>query len=237
MYSLRKEPFEKSLQRLANIGYSGIELYGTGGMIPVDVTKILKKYNMKVVGNHIPLERLIRALDKEFEINNILENKNIVCPTCHYDSIEDINRLAETLTEIAYKCRNNGFVLLLHNHDGEFKKVNDEYVLDYLLKTMPKYFNIELDVFWAKFAGVDPLKYIESQKDRCKIIHLKDLKDYNDKSNINLGEGIVDIGNIIRKDINVEYVYEREDDGFDPWDNINISYQYFNRIANGGKVK
>lgn len=230
LYSLRGLPFLKTISNLSNIGYKGIELYGIGEMSPNEMRNILNEHNIRVVGNHIPLEKLIKNLDREFEINDKLGNQNLVCPIYHYTSHKSIEHFAEILGEIGYKCYKNGFCLLLHNHEGEFEKINDEYILDFLLKTVPDYLYLELDVFWMQFAGVDLLKYIDAKKDYCRIIHLRDYRGNKDQSNIQLGLGQINIRGILEKRLSVEYVYERVDNDLDPWQDIQHAYQYFMNI-------
>ena len=74
-------------------------------------------------------------------------------------------------------------------------RVDGGYLLDYLLQaTDPSLVRIELDVYWAAYAGVDPVSYLQTLADRVALIHLKDMA--GDRSMTEVGKGILDLPHI-----------------------------------------
>jgi len=108
---------------------------------------------------------------------------------------EGIQTLAPRLNAIGQRCREHGITFAYHNHDFEFTRVDGIYLLDYLIQaTDPSLVKIELDVYWAAYAGVDPVLYPETNADRVALIHIKDMAA--DRSMTEVGKGMLDIGHI-----------------------------------------
>lgn len=165
-------------------------------------------------------------------MKNIYLKDILVCPMLFFNTLEDVKNISDELAYIGEKCHKNGFNLLLHNHEHEFRKIDGKYVLDYFLNYIPgNYLSLELDVFWMQYANVEPGEYIKEHKDRCRLVHLKELKAMDDRSNTSLGKGIIDFESILKSIDNAEFIYEREDDGLYPWENITQSYEYFKQLA------
>lgn len=51
----------------------------------------------------------------------------------------------------------------------------------------------ELDTYWVKHGGEEPVDYIRKYKGRVPLLHLKDMADDADRSFAEIGEGILDI--------------------------------------------
>lgn len=59
------------------------------------------------------------------------------------------------------------------------------------------YLQLELDVYWAEFAGVSAPSYLKKYADRCKLVHLKDMADAAEREFTELGNGVIDFDMII----------------------------------------
>ena len=81
-------------------------------------------------------------------------------------------------------------------------------MFDYMAKKMdPKYANFEMDVFWVKHPGQDPVALLKKYKGRFPLMHLKDRRPgtegnqngrADDDTNVVLGAGDVGIGEIMK---------------------------------------
>jgi len=108
---------------------------------------------------------------------------------------EGISVLAPRLDAIGRQCQEHGITFAYHNHDFEFTKVDDLYLLDYLLQaTDPSLVKSELDVYWVAYAGVDPVSYLQALADRVALVHLKDMAA--DRSMTEVGKGILNMQQI-----------------------------------------
>ncbi|MFT5408411.1 MAG: sugar phosphate isomerase/epimerase, partial [Verrucomicrobiales bacterium] len=64
-----------------------------------------------------------------------------------------------------------------HNHNFEFKPDADGQTgFDVFVDEFSEDMKFELDVFWVKAGGVDPVKLIKKLEGRVSQLHLKDLK-------------------------------------------------------------
>src|ERR1700744_3569468 len=85
-------------------------------------------------------------------------------------------RLVKNMNAAAPVLKNRGKQLAYHNHDFEFLPINGRPAFDILWNnTDPALIKAELDVFWVKRAGVDPVSYMQKLDGRLMLLHLKDV--------------------------------------------------------------
>jgi sugar phosphate isomerase/epimerase len=167
------------LDKLAQIGYEGIEFLGFFGHKPSDIKAKLDSCGLKAVGNHVPFEEFARNTDKIIE-----EHKEIGCGYITVgppgaDNMPEsagYTRTVETLERLGEAVNTAGMKLLYHNHAEELKnKANGKAVLENIFDDMrPDLLYCELDLGWISIGGADPAYYLEKYKERCPVIHFKD---------------------------------------------------------------
>lgn len=232
LYSTREETekdFAGTLKRLADIGYTGVEFAGYGGIPAQEMKKLLDEYGLKSVGTHVGMDALQNKLDEEIEYNAILGTEYIICPGARFDTRDDCLQNAAFFTETAEKLNKAGFQFGYHNHDHEFKKDGDEYLLDILYANAGPGVLLELDVFWAACAGVEPVAYITKHADRTKLLHIKQLLDYESKCCVDLNEGVLDFGKMIAeaKKLGVsQFILEQEEFSVDAFTSLQNGYTH-----------
>lgn len=100
------------------------------------------------------------------------------------------------LNEMGRACRQHRLTFAYHNHDFEFAQSAGAYLLDRLLDaTDPDLVGLELDVYWAAYAGVDPAGYLRRYAGRGPLVHLKDMA--TDRSFAEVGDGTLDVAAIV----------------------------------------
>lgn len=233
LYSVREETdkdFFAVLKQLGDIGYTGVEFAGYNDIPAKEMKKALEENKLKSVGSHISLEKLMNSLEQEIEYNQILGTKYIVCPSAEMETRDDALKLAATLDPIAEKLDEAGFMFAYHNHDFEFKKDHDEYLLDILFQhTCKKKVCMELDLYWAAYAGVDGLAYMEKYIGRVKMLHLKQIKDEQSKQCVDLNEGIIDFKEVITRAQKIgvkEFILEQEEFAISSWVSVKNGYEH-----------
>ena len=105
--------------------------------------------------------------------------------------------------------KDNGISLCYHPHGYEFGAYENGTLFDYLVKNFnPEYANFEMDVFWIKHPGQDPVALLKKYPGRFPLMHLKDRKPGTPgngkgradvESNVVLGTGDVGIAEIMRQ--------------------------------------
>lgn len=234
LYSLReltKEGFPGVLKRVAEIGYTGVEFAGYGGLTASKMRSLLKENGLKSISSHVPLERLINNLDEELSYNREIGTQTIIVPYHPLKTIQDVEILAEQLAPIAKAVRSAGFTFGYHNHAHEFAESEDGTVLlDLLMQlTDPQDVVLELDVYWAAYAGVDVLAYMEKQRKRIRLLHLKQMSDFESRKCVDLDEGVLDFNAIICKglEIGVQHcILEQEEFAVSPYQSIEKGYRH-----------
>jgi sugar phosphate isomerase/epimerase len=200
LYSVRdvmEKDYTGTLEKLAKMGYTGVEFAGYGGLSAQEMKKLLDTNKLKPIGSHVGLERLTKNLDEEIEYHKILGTEYIVCPYSTIKSKDDTMKLAETLQPVIKKINDAGLKFAYHNHAHEFTQDGGEYLLDILFQNLPPNAAMELDVYWAAYADVDTLNYMEKHKDKLKLLHVKQID--KEKHCVDLDQGILDYKEIITK--------------------------------------
>jgi len=88
---------------------------------------------------------------------------------------EKFNEVIEGAKAIGAECAKQGIVLLYHNHDFEFEKIDGEYALDMLYRVVSKdLLQTEIDTCWVNVGGENPAEYIRKYTGRAPVVHLKD---------------------------------------------------------------
>ena len=201
LYTVRDETrrdFAGTLQRVAQIGYAGVEFAGYGNLTSLEMPALLAETRLKAVSTHLGLD----ALENPQLSASIRYCKDIGCSFIVLPSLpkewrtqEGIRALAPRLNAIGRQCQELGITFAYHNHDFEFTRVSSVYLLDYLTQaTDPSLVKIELDVYWAAYAGVDPVSYLQVLADRVVLVHLKDMAA--DRSMTEVGKGILNMQQI-----------------------------------------
>lgn len=229
---LRQDP-RKVLESAAAIGFSEFELFGFGssvffndplfGMTARELKALLRNLGVSIPmvhfagsGEKLPqiaatalelgAHHLVLGMPAEF-IKRTAERPVVSGVT----SLEQIKRLASHLNDLGSVCKRSGIGFAYHNHHMEFAALGNELAYDRLLAdTDPALVKMELDVGWARVAGVDAVSYLERFPDRFVACHLKDFNPQLSKALpsavspipemtqlVAPGEGIIDFGRLL----------------------------------------
>src|SRR6266702_6064357 len=173
LYTVRDETardFAGTLRRVAQIGYHGVEFAGYGNLTAREMSALLAETGLLPVSTHLGLDALQDSqLEASMRYCLDIGCSFIVLPWLanEWRTREGMQALAPRLNAIGQRCQEHGITFAYHNHDFDFTRVDGIYLLDYLLQlTDPSLVKIELDVYWAAYAGVDPVSYLQALADR-----------------------------------------------------------------------
>ena len=240
LFTLREEMkrgIEPVLMELKQMGWQGVQLSALPeGYDPQELASWLQKHQLQTAGIHISLKRLMEDLEGVLKEVELYHTKDIVCPFLpeSYRHKEGYLEVKETLNDIAKRARE--FRISYHNHDFEFDvKMNDQQTaLEYLLDPMSdNHIYAEIDVYWVKKAGLDPLRYIQPYAHRMPLIHLKDMTHDAEETFAELGEGQIAFKPIIEwgEQAGVEwYIVEQDQCKHDPMQSLETSLTYLKQI-------
>lgn len=188
------------LDRVAAIGYAGVEFAGLFGIPPADVRARLDGLGLAVAGAHVPLTRWEGEPDAVLDELAALGAPYGVVPIVPAErrqTADDVRRLAAIFTGLGQACAKRGIGFAYHHHAMEFEPLpggGDRTMLDLLIEeTDPAAVAFEVDLYWAVVGGIDPAALLTRLPGRAPLVHLKDagteLSDKGIPADLPAGEG------------------------------------------------
>ncbi len=240
LYTVRediKKDLVGTLKKVAAIGYKNLELagYGNGkfyGKSPEEFKKITGDLGMTVKSSHtgVSNERIDKIIDDALELG--LEY--VVMPSLgrnKRESVDDYKRIADLFNSFGEKFNKAGLKFGYHNHAFEFEKIDGQIPYDILLKNTDKdLVGFEMDLFWIKKGGHDPMEYFRKYPGRFKLWHVKDMDPASGKFT-EVGSGNIDFKTIfVNRDLaGMQYYFVELDRAARPaLESIEISFNYLN---------
>ena len=182
LYTVRDnvaEDFVGTLVKVKEMGYDGVEFAGLYDHSPAQIKHWCDSVGLVALSAHVPFDEMVQDIDKVIADYKAIGCEYIVVPyvseECHPDG-ENFYKMIEDIKTGGKKAHEAGLTLLYHNHDFEFKKLdNGQCGLDYMYENVPaEYLQTELDQCWVKYAGYDPVEYLQKYSGRSPVVHLKD---------------------------------------------------------------
>lgn len=204
LYTVRDDAgrdFVGTLKQVAEIGYGAVELAGYGGLSATQLRAACDQLGLVVSGAHTPIDRLEHDLDNVIQELTILGAQYAICPWMGPDrrpGAEGYKELARSFNQIGATCKQSGLTFAYHHHDFELQRFGDTTGL-HILKDYgdPELIKFEIDVYWAAYAGFEPVALIHEFGDRVACIHLKDMTPAPERTFAEVGHGILDIPAIL----------------------------------------
>ncbi|MBA2175511.1 sugar phosphate isomerase/epimerase [Halobacillus locisalis] len=234
LYTLRNETaedFKGTLEKVAELGFDGVEFAGFGGHSASEVKTMLDELGLKSASSHIPLDDLRNRLDDVIEEQKVIGSNYIVCPYITERTEEDYNVLIQDLDKIGERCKEAGLTLCYHNHDFELETLSDgRTALKSIFEdTSSAHLQTEFDIYWLQKAGENPVEWLQTYSNRSPLVHLKDMTVDDDQFFAELGTGGVDIGAVWEKgkEIGVDwFIVEQDESRRTPLESLEISMEF-----------
>jgi sugar phosphate isomerase/epimerase len=249
LYTLRNEIAKDvtgTLREVARAGYKQVEPYRSPQT--ADMIKAAKDNGMAVNSMHFDWNTVVAPADaamSDFQ-KTVDEARghgltHLVIPYLEAGqraSLDDYKKLASRMNQAAGIARKAGVQLAYHNHSFEFEPMaGGKTGFDILMSECAPEMMFELDVFWVKAGGVEPVDLMKKLKGRVSQLHLKDLKAglslpvYNGMPADGfkeLGQGIIPMEPIITlaAEIGVVHCHVEQDQSPDPLASIRQSLKF-----------
>lgn len=232
-----KGDWKEVLRKTTEMGYTEIETGSYLGESAESYLSFLKEIGLKAIAGGTRLfedkDELNRSLDKL----NALELKYAViywpwlvgAPF----SLEDCKRSSELLNSIGEVCNSRGLQLCWHNHDNEFKEMEEGMPFDYLMENTDKELvKCELDVYWVKKGGADPVEVLKEYSGRYPILHIKDMAPGSEQDFACVGDGIVNFPDIFAEafDQGIEHFFVERDKVVDGMTCLSSAAEYLKSL-------
>lgn len=240
LYTVRRElerNFDETLKQVAASGIEEVEFAGYFGQQPARIKELLKNLRLAAPSAHISTETLRSGLAKALEDARIIGHKYLVLghlPESERKSLDDYKKLVELINKAGEECRRADLQFAYHNHDFEFKKIEDKIPYDLILaETDARKVKMELDLYWISKAGFDPLAYFEKHPGRFPLVHVKDMDATPKKFFTEVGRGTVDFKKIFSKARAAgvrHYFIEQDETPAAPLESVQTSLKYLKEL-------
>ncbi len=250
LYSLRKQlqqDVSGTLQQIRADGYTEVEAAGMYGLSAPVFRGHLDHAGLKCTSMHADAARFENEFDSVLGEARTLGVEYVICSSFEWQrrnslTEADFKRVAGQFNRWAKRLRPHGFRFGYHNHDFEFREVNGHRGMDLLIEnTNPALVDFEMDVFWVKRGGQDPVAYFHRFPHRFRLLHVKDMRPgtpvgdlsvgTSEEACVPLGTGILDIPAILRTAAQAGVRrYYVEDESAEAPDGIKQSLAYLKQV-------
>jgi len=239
-----------SLKKVAEIGYSYIELAGYAdgkfyGYEPAEFRKLVADLGMEILSSHTQVEAQGITLDnasKMAEDHAKLGVKYCLQPWVVPEArttIASYQKMVADWNIVGGIMKQNGIQFGYHNHNFEFANVEGKtpYFDVFMVECDKDLVTMELDMFWTTKAGQNPVDLIRKYPGRFQLFHMKDMftreAPFFTTDGVTdfapVGAGVIDFKEILAvKDIaGMKYMIVEQDSTKDglPFDAIKTSYE------------
>lgn len=251
LYTLRDftktaEGLEAALQTVHAIGFAGVQLSAVGCMDgerpevdAAEARRMLDANGLRCVATHRPLKRLLERTDEEIAFHRTLGCDYVAVGGIweYGDQPEAYHRFVKDAAPMIATLKAAGIRFGYHNHAHEFLRDPEtgKPCYEILVEAGPDLY-LEIDTYWVQHAGLDPAALLSRCAGRVPVIHVKDKEVVSKEGPVMapVGEGLLDWPRIaqVGEAAGVEwYVVEQDVCRRDPFDCLNSSFEYLERLG------
>lgn len=239
------DDFAQSLARVADIGYTTVQISGTCEYEPQWLSEQLKKNGLRCVLTHIPYEKLRDETAQVIADHNVFGCDHIglgIGPNLLKD-MADVDAVVELAHTAGRTMAAAGKTLMYHNHNCEFRRdctaADGSLItrLEYILERVPaEELGFTLDTYWVQAGGADVVKTIGALADRIPCVHLKDMNvEGFEQRMAPVGYGNLNWDSILPalEMTSAEYALVEQDNtyGEDPFECLKKSYEFLTALG------
>jgi sugar phosphate isomerase/epimerase len=191
---MAKQNFIGVLEKVAEIGFLGVEPAGLFGVEPKEVRHIVEDLGMRVSSNHQPWPNR-ENLSEVADVAAGLGTTTVICGfgRDHFKTLDDIKATAETANFIVEALTASGLAVALHNHWWEFEKLEGQVKYDIFMEMCPDLL-CELDLYWAANFGANEVsEIVHRYRERTPLVHVKDGTLDREQPQVPVGQGRMDV--------------------------------------------
>ncbi|HEY0867571.1 MAG TPA: sugar phosphate isomerase/epimerase [Fimbriimonas sp.] len=182
LYSVRDvcpDDFLGVIEKVARMGYEGVEFAGYHGYSPADIKKVLDDNGLKAEGTHTALNLLDDAnIQATIDLHKTLDCPWVIVPWIPEDmhnSEDACKRTGERFYKIMEKLGPAGLRTGFHAHSGDMQVLpNGKTAWDVLAESTPPSFIMQYDTANGMQGGADPVQPILDWPGRNQSTHLKE---------------------------------------------------------------
>ncbi len=231
------EGLSLSLRRVADMGYTTVQLSATCSYDPAWMAEQLRKNGLRCVLTHTDKNRLLNEPAQVCRDHAVMDCPYVGLGMFKFDPAQEESwypHFYRLWAPAVRAIREGGRYFMYHNHAREFLHYEGETILRRMARDFsPEELGFTLDTYWVQRGGGDPAQYLEELKSRVPCIHLKDY-GYDARMEA-VGEGNINFDRVLEKaeSSGTEYLLVEQDNcnGEDPFDCLRRSYGYLKAMG------
>ena len=232
--------FADTLAKVAEIGYTSVQVSGTCAYEADWLNTELKKNGLTCKITHSPFDKM-----KADPQGVVAFHRGFDCDCLGLGSYPDIateagvQKFLSEVPAVAHAIKEAGALFSYHNHSSEFHHINGKPILQILAESVPaEEMAFTLDCYWVQNAGADPAQWLLDLAGRVPYIHVKDMEmngGNSDRIMAPIGQGNMNFPKIMQAaaDAGTKVVYVEQDDcnGADPFACLKTSFEYLRALG------
>lgn len=237
LYTVRaamKQDLEGTLAQVAAIGYREVEFAGYFGHGPAAIRRLLADVGLTAPSSHVEFPTAIEAWDRTLDTAAAVGHQWVTIPWIPAERRKDAagwRGVAAWFNVLGTRARQRGLRLAFHNHRYEFESVDGQVPFDILLQgTDTGLVDVQLDIYWAVTAGVDPRVLVAKVPGRVTSVHVKDSLGPPDHRMVDPGQGVIDFRRILAAGPAIAHAYVEHDEPADGFETARAGYRYLSAV-------
>ena len=241
LYGLREytktlEDFKETLKKVADMGYTSVQVSGTCPYEGEWLANALKETGLTCDLTHYSFDEMKADAKAVVEKHKKFGCKYIgigCMPKAGERQDKSVwKEFTDAALPVAKTMQENGAYLMYHNHAFEFENIDGEYIWDHITGAIPAdIMGLTVDTHWVATGKRDVIEILNSVKDRIPCVHFKDTVIVGEERRFApVGHGILDFESIIKTclDLDVKYAFVEQDNcyGEDPFKCLKTSIDY-----------
>ncbi|MDH3290862.1 MAG: sugar phosphate isomerase/epimerase [Gemmatimonadota bacterium] len=237
LYTVRssmQDNVERTLDRVAQIGYDEVEFAGYFGRSAQQIRRVLDDTGLSAPATHMPLEPLENEWEATVDFAAQVGHQYIVVAwiaPANRTSLDDYRSMADRFNRVGERAKAAGLTFGYHNHDFEFEPLEGRMPWAVLMEgTDPALVKLELDLYWITKAGGDPFKTFREHPGRFPLVHVKDMAA--DGSMADVGAGTLDFAALFAHSdqAGIRHYFVEHDNPADPFASLAASYRHLHAL-------
>jgi len=217
-----------ALKLVAEAGYSGVEFAGFGDIPAEEMAVELQKNGLYSVGSHTGIKAFENDLEKNLEYNKKIGSEYMIIPSSELKSADDVKKLVNLLNKSAETAKSYGIKVGYHNHEYEFEKINNKYILDIIAEETSADVIMEIDAYWVEYADENVYEYIKKLGKKVELVHFKQIG--SEKSNPRLPYGDIDFARLKIDSVFAKHFIVEQEDESDQIESAKINMEYLKSL-------
>lgn len=237
LYTLREalaQDYEETICQVAAMGYQAVETAGFPGTTPAAARQLFDSLGLEICSAHVGLplgEQQNQVLDEMA----VLGCRYMVCawldPQRYYQSLDGVKAACELLNQADKITHRAGYHFAYHNHAFELAQIAGKPALYHMLDYLNDTVMFEIDMYWVKVGGLDPVELLHKLGHRVPLLHVKDGPAQDESANMTaVGDGTLDIPAILGASQAEWHIVELDRCDTDIWEAVRKSHHYLQRV-------